>query len=282
MPHRKYLIALSILALAAGAASAQVDCSTQLLGSSQGAQGDLDWSAAPVGLGGEYYSVDIATGAGSLIGTMASGLASELEYDILNDELWAEEVDGGPNLHQLNPMTGGTITTVAHTPGGLVGLEFVGSTLYGTFISGPGAPSDLVIVNTGTGALTTIGPTGFGPISGLAYDPVSGIMYGVVGGNPGAGDGGSGGGDLVTVDLASGAATSVGPTGLTAVGGLAFAPNGTLYGGTASNSMTPNSLFTIDPATGAATFVGSVGFSVTGLTACAEVVPVELQSISVE
>lgn len=275
MPHRKGLVAITVLILAAAAASAQVDCSTQLLGSSQPAGAGDDWTTQSTGVGGDYFAVDIATGMGTLIGPMSPDLATELEYDTLTDQLWADEVDGLPDLHRLDPATGGTISTVTHTPGALTGMEFVGSTLYGTFIGGPGAPSDLVVVDTGSGGLTTVGPTGRGPISGLAYDPIGGVMYGVVGG--------SSGGDLVTIDLSTGAASTVGPTGLTAVGGLAFAPNGTLYAGTAQADQTaPNSLFVVDPSTGATTLVGPVGFSVTGLTACAEVVPVELQSLSIE
>ena len=71
--------------------------------------------------------------------------------------------------------------------GALNGLEFVGSTLYGTFIPMAGKfRRRLVRVDTLTGALTSVGLTGQGPISGLAFDSPSGIMYGVTaGGRPG-------------------------------------------------------------------------------------------------
>lgn len=274
MSHRKQFLALTILILAAAGAQAQFDCSSQLLGSTQPAAQGGDWLSGSRGTGGTYFAVDIATGNGTFIGTMAANLATELEYDVSTGELWADEVDGQPNLHMLDPATGGTITMVTHTPGALTGLEFVGSTLYGTFIDGSGVPSTLVIVDTGTGALTPVGATGFGPISALTYDTIGGVMYGVVGGGSPA--------DLVTLNLGTGVASTVGSTGLSSVGGLAFGPDGTLYAGTTDNDPTPSSLFTVDPATGATTLVGSIGFSVTGLTACSDIVPVELRSVSVD
>lgn len=228
-------------------AQAQValDCS-RLLGSSQS---------------GELFSIDINTGSAIFIGSMPAGLATEIEYDILTDTLYAEETDGGQNLHTIDPTTGASLGTVTHDFGALNGLEFVGSTLYGTFITGPGFPSDLVIVDTSTGNLTTIGSTGFGPISGLAYDDTTGIMYGITAGGTPA--------DLVTIDLSTGAASVVGPTGLDRIGSIEFGPDGNLYGGvTDIGSSLPTYLVRIDPATGAATPVGATGFSISGLTSC--------------
>ena len=68
-------------------------------------------------------------------------------------------------------------------------------------------------------------------------------------------DGDSAGGidlpdDLVTVDVATGAVTLVGTTGLTAIQALTFSPGGTLYGWDLHAG-----LVTIAPTTGAATAV---------------------------
>lgn len=245
-----WMLFLSLVLATSSVAIAQappVDCQTSLLGS-----GPL----------GEYFSVDIATGAGTSIGVMPAGLATELEYDLLTDTLWADEVNGLPNLHMIDPATGGSLGSVAHPAGGLTGMEFVGSTLYGTFIAGPGFPSDLVTVDTGTGTLTTIGATGFGPVSGLAYDTASGIMYGITAGGAPA--------SLITIDLGTGAGTTVGATGLDFVGSIEFGPDGNLYGGLTSNATTNGQfLVQIDTATAAVTPIGSTGFDVTGLTACA-------------
>lgn len=72
--------------------------------------------------------------------------------------------------------------------------------------------------------------------------------------------GGSAASDLYTVDPATGATTSVGPTGH-ALTGLAFDPStGTLYGSTSVQSpLHPRSLVTIDKTTGVTTLVGAYG-----------------------
>ncbi len=245
------LIALTAIVSAAPAALAQapaIDCQTQLLGSSTG---------------GDYFSVDLATGAGTPIATLPAGLATEIEFDLATDTLWAEEVNVLSDLHVIDSVTGASLSTVTHPPGALAGLEFVGDLLYGAFFPLPGMPSDLVIVDTNTGALNTVGATGFNQISGLAYDARSGVMYGITAGGAPA--------DLLTIDLASGAATVVGPTGLDFIGGIEFGPDGNLYGGlTAAATTDGQFLVRIDTASGSATPIGSTGFNVSGLAACAE------------
>ncbi len=215
----------------------------------------------------ELFSIDISTGAATLIGNMPSGLSTEIEFDIQTDMLFAEEVNGGTRLYTIDPTTGDSLGFVEHPFGALNGLEFVDSTLYGTFISNAQAPSDLVIVDTSTGNLTTVGATGRGPISGLAYDPTTSTMFGVTAGGESA--------DLVTIDLTSGLATTIGSTGFDRIGSIEFGPDGNLYGGITQNgSLKPNHLIKIDPATGAATDIGDTGFSITGLTLTG--IPVEI------
>jgi hypothetical protein len=86
-------------------------------------------------------------------------------------------------------------------------------------------------------------------------------MYGITAGGAPA--------NLVTIDLGTGTATVVGPTGLDRIGSIEFGPDGNLYGGvTASGSSLATYLVRIDKATGAATPIGETGFSITGLTSC--------------
>ena len=231
-------------------ADTPLDCAL-LLGSSQS---------------GELFNINPYTGSATLIGIMPSGM-TEIVYDNLAGKLYAEESDGGVNLWTIDPTTGSPLGSVVHVYGALNGMEFVGSTLYATFITMGGNPSDLVIVDTATGNLTLVGPTGFGPISGLAYDKNSGVMYGITAGG--------GIGVLVTIDLTTGVATPIGPTGFDHVGSIEFGPDGNLYGGIAQGgSLMPNYLIRIDPATGAATPVGDTGFSITGLASCQAQAPV--------
>jgi hypothetical protein len=223
-------------------------------------------AAQPVLLGSsqfsELFSVDVTTGTASFIGAMPFGLATEIEFGGLTNRLFAEQTDGGTGLFTIDPASGAPLGVVNHAFGALNGLEFVGSTLYGTFIpmGGGGFPSRLVRVDTLTGALTSVGLTGQGPISGLAFDSSSGIMYGVTAGGGPA--------ELVTIDLLTGAATVVGATGFDHIGSIEFASDGNLYGGlTFRASQFPNHLVQIDVRSGAAAVVGDTGFSITGLTA---------------
>lgn len=236
-------IAVALLAVVPLQAQTPVDCTTQLLGSTNDQ---------------ELFAVDFTTGAASLIGPLPSpSLATEVEYDVRASTLWAaERIFGSIGLYRIDPTSGASLGTLM-TAWPLTGLEFVGSTLYGTL----GSPSDLVTVDTTTGTVTTIGATGVAAVSGLAYDAGTGVMYGVT-----AGGGAS---DLVRIDLTSGAATLVGATGYDHVGSIELAPDGNLYGGiTNSGGVNPEYLVRIDTATGAATPVGPTGFSITGLTNC--------------
>jgi PKD repeat protein len=133
-------------------------------------------------------------------------------------------------------------------------MEWVGSTLYATAITGGGGfePSTLRTLNPFTGTSTIIGPTGFGPIAGLAFDPSSGIMYGITGGPIG---------NLLRLNLTTGAATLIGPTGFRA-GSLEVGPDGLLYGG--GTGTDEFKIFRINPATGASTLVGTTGIGVSG------------------
>lgn len=205
---------------------------------------------------GELARIELATGAGTLIGSLPDTM-TEAVFDAANNRLYAQSSNGGFVLYEIDPSSGAQISSVS-TTGAYVGMEFVGSTLYATMITCGGCPSELVTVDPVTGDATVIGSTGYGGISGLAY--YSGTMYGMVaGGDPDSGS-------LVTLDLASGAATMVGPTGYNKVGSIEFGSDGLLYGGlTSSDSTAPNALILIDTATGAGTLVGDTGFSITGL-----------------
>ncbi len=247
---RSAALAAFIIVLAAAPAPAQppaIDCQTRLLGSSTS---------------GQYFAVDLATGAATTVALILGDLATELEFDLTTDTLWFEEVSVFDRLVIIDSITGAELGSITHADGALNGLEFVGGTLYGTFIDSLGGASDLVIVDTTTGSFTTLGATGFGPISGLAYHRNSGVMYGIsAGGTPA---------QLLTLNLATGAATAVGPTGLEFIGSIEFGPDGNLYGGLTANATTNGQfLVRIDTATGATTPIGDSGFNISGLTACA-------------
>ena len=66
------------------------------------------------------------------------------------------------------------------------------------------------------------------------------------------------------MNLATGAATAIGNTGITAAGSLQFGPDGNLYAGGDSND--GGHIYRVNKTTAAATLVGASGFpDVTGL-----------------
>jgi hypothetical protein len=205
---------------------------------------------------GELFTIDLATGAGTLVGLLPGAASTEIEFDDIGQTAFTQLPDGFFQGQAFDIDTGAGAGPPVFTGAAFNGLEYVGTTLYGTAILGPRFPSTLRTLDPVTGSSSVIGATGVGPISGLAYDEMAAVMYGI--------SGGPGPAILYTLDLASGAATPVGSTGFQA-GSLEFGPDGALYGG--GTGADAGNLFRIDPATAAATLVGATGFStVTGLT----------------
>jgi hypothetical protein len=134
------------------------------------------------------------------------------------------------------------------TPGGLSGLAFNSAGILWGSTAAPSSPSSLVSINPFTGALNTsvaitLATTGAGvSIGDLAVQPGTNILYGI-----GSNAAGSGvfGGLLFTINTTTGVATVVGDTGQGRAGGLAFAPNGTLF------FAEVNQLHTLNPNTAA-------------------------------
>lgn len=108
--------------------------------------------------------------------------------------------------------------------------------------------SSLFTVDSVTGSGTLIGNFGQDSTYTLSFNS-TGTLYGI--------SNGYSNGTLVTINQATGQATTVGvATGIADLMALAFAPDGTLY----AASWNTDSLYTINPVTGAATLVGALGF----------------------
>lgn len=223
---------------------------------------------------GVLFTVNTATGAGTQTGTLVpvclDGI-TEIEFDPSTAVAFAQDADGAfcgttfqlPTGAPLNPVFDGV---------SLEGMEVVAGTWYA-------ATFDTVNLmfatfDPATGVVTDIGPTGLAvPLPGLAWNGTT--MYGISGRNPSS---------LYTINLTTGAATLVGPTGIQA-GSLEFGPDGFLYaGGTGNGLISPpnpgfrGNIYRINPSTGAATLVGPTGFDdgITGLLlgpAPAQVIP---------
>ena len=197
---------------------------------------------------GNYFTVNINTAAATLVGPLPTGATTEIEYNQVTHRAFAQSGGTVFSGFEFDVTTGQAIGSAIPNGHTFNGLDWVGNTLYGTSIDTLGGPSSLRTLDPFTGTSTLIGLTGVGPISGIAYNSSTGIMYGVNGG---------GAGNLLTINLGTGAATVVGPLGFTA-GSLEYGPDGLLYGGGGRPNV--GQLWRINTTTGAGTMVGSTGF----------------------
>jgi hypothetical protein len=211
---------------------------------------------------GRLFTIDLVTGAGTHVCDLPvhpDPGATEMEFDDASGMAFVQARDGIFSGQLFDILSCSALGAPVPTDDLVMnGLEYIGGILYGTAIPYSCEPSDLVTVDPMTGAVTPIGPTGLGPISGLAWDDATSTMYGVTGCYQQFGPS-----QLVTIDITTGLATPVGPTGHF-LGSLEVGPGGILYA--AGNRIDGGNLYAIDPATGLATLVGPTGFvDVTGL-----------------
>lgn len=139
-------------------------------------------------------------------------------------------------------MLGGIVLTVLFLWGGTARGDRV-------YITGDGG-TNLYVINSSDGSSTLVGSFGVGGVLTDAFAS-NGQLYAIV-------KGGSVNSQLATVNLSTGAATTIGsPTGIAGLVAMEFAPNGTLY----AASLGTNDLYSINLTTGAATEIGSLGFT---------------------
>jgi hypothetical protein len=210
---------------------------------------------------GQLITLNLGTGAGTLVGTVPSLASTELEFNNNTRRAFNQFPDGSFAGQEFDITTGDSLGAIVPDGASFTGLEWVGTSLYGASVTTGRGPSELRILDPATGASTLIGATGIvNPIAGLAYDETGAIMYGLTGGADGLGSASS---NLVTVNLSTGVASVIGPVGFNG-GSLEFGPDGNLYGGSTGNT---GNLYRINKATGASTLVGPTGFTnITGLT----------------
>lgn len=216
--------------------------------------------AAPALIGGLYASdtngalvrVNPQTGAATPV-CQLPGSGTEIEYDNASGRFWQAQPIGDLTMQEFDINTCAPLAAAVNVAHTFAGLEFVGGTLYGVGFNTPQGPSTLYTIVPQTGAVVALGPTGRGPISGLAYDALTGVMYGIQGGSNA---------QLFRVNLATGATTVVGTTGIRA-GSLEFGADGLLYAGSAGGpGGAAGFLWRIDPLTAVATAIGNPGIDV--------------------
>lgn len=207
--------------------------------------------------------VDPVTGAVSFIGPLhpdADSVATPVAMAVRDDTVlyvWNNS-DGSGNqavttgeLMTVDRCTGEGTNVDSQTPGQGVLNALASSPTDSLF----GVASDLYTIDSATGVRTLVGSLGIASeVGGAAFD-ANGTLYGLqLNGDPG-----SGGGQLVTIDTNTGAATVVSTldTNVGTVGSIVFDPNGTLVG-SAFAGPDGDILFDIDVATGAVTDVRQI------------------------
>lgn len=198
------------------------------------------------------YTIDMLTGAKTLIGTVSANAstAGGLAYRPDTNTIFLTST-GNDSLYSLEVTTGAATLVGAYGGADVVmhGLEWDNSTgtMYG--VSGGGTPSNFnaYTINTTTGAATLIGNTGLTSFTNLGYDSINNAMYAT----------NSATDSFYSFNRATGACTLIGSLGgPTNPNGLAFnRDNGLMY----MIDNNTDTLYTINLGTGLATAIGSTG-----------------------
>lgn len=153
------------------------------------------------------FSVSSTTGASTLIGSLNVSFVNALGFDQAGVLYGA----GGNSLFTIDTSTGlaTSIGTGSFSSAG--DLDFVGNTLY---LSSDSSPNDnLVSLNPANAAATTVGSLGFDEVFGLVNDSSSSTLFGL-----------TSGGQVLSVNTATGAGTSQFSSGINRIFGAAINP----------------------------------------------------------
>jgi hypothetical protein len=177
------------------------------------------------GRGTSYIiTIDPVTGVqDTLLGRHPYGATNGLEFNNAGD-LWGSFYDANA------PVILTFLVLIDHATGmfaaniGLIDTMLVtglalhpNGTLYGVRHYW-GGPSELIIIDPGTGVAIPVGMIGFNAVGALEFGP-GGVLYGGIGVL-----GGAFAGFLITIDINTGVGTPVGFTGFPAISGLSFYP----------------------------------------------------------
>lgn len=216
---------------------------------------------------GQLLTISTLNGIGTFLAplpTFRSYGCSEIEYDINTKVAYLQGTDGSFVMQKFDIDSGIPMGSLMFIGASFTGLEVIGNQLYGVGHTEVCGPSFLAIINPNNGNVTQVGPTGMGPITGLAFDDANGLLYGITGCA-------SGNSRLVRINPATGAATILGPTGFVA-SSLEFGEDHQLYAGGATESS--GKFYRLDRATGIGSFVGNSRFpNLTGLTLVSKSTP---------
>lgn len=202
-----------------------------------------------------------------MVGNLDTNMSA---YDLATNggDLYTYDQVSNPNLiRQLDPATGHTLNSINIGTGylqGEGGIAFRSDAV--GFLSGGSYPNSYFLytftTSPGSAHLVSSEPVVF---EGLAFSP-TGVLYGLTKSalDP------TGASRLMIIDQTTGALTLVGTTGYKLgyndLGGLAFAPDGTLYCVVSNHNFGAySSLFTLNASNAQPTFVGTVPEALSGI-----------------
>jgi hypothetical protein len=207
------------------------------------------------------YSVDRNTGACTLLVNLGQSLRSSFTFDQRGTLYSHEFSGGGSDIYSVDLETGTTTLVGSNGLADLSSLAFQpppNAPLYA--VDGAGnnpAAATLYRLDPRDGSLLqTIGSTGFDDLGGISFHPVTGVLYGTQSASKGAA------GQLITIDLQSGAGAAVGAAHGDDTPDLAFAPSGNLYAWT--EALSADDMVQLDLTTGATAVVGNCGSGTAG------------------
>jgi hypothetical protein len=192
------------------------------------------------GLGNEFGTLDLVTGAFSQITTLALP-AGDLMYGMgfgADGNLYGVDSQPDANLWQINTSNG------ALTDLGAIGFSATDATSDASgklFVLSQDLNAIYYTMNPPSTTPNEIGPIGFSSGGLAAVTPDGSVVYTTTQSTY----------DLVSINAATGATNDIGPTGFMIDNGLFV--NGTLY----AFDTSVNAIVTIDTSTGAATQVGT-------------------------
>lgn len=147
---------------------------------------------------GQLYTVNTSTGALTAVGgggldITGNGVAA-MAYDPASDKIYLSQDTGNPNPYKLtrvDPATGvqdasyGPVTLGTDNAGGVtrnevLGITFVGATLYATISDVNDANPNLATINPTSGAVTDIGTQNVNYVGSLSAD-AGGQLYAIAG-----------------------------------------------------------------------------------------------------
>lgn len=123
------------------------------------------------------YTVDINTGAATLVGNHGITDLFGLEWDSRNNVMYATQFSGGRGLYSLS-LSNGTATVINPAMAlGIGGLAYNSNT--DQLIGSNDGAGDLYEINRSNGAQTLLFDGPFVNDSGLTYDPVNNYLWGI-------------------------------------------------------------------------------------------------------